>query len=110
VITTKSAGTFKLGLHGNMEGDACTHNLTRPCISKTHWLHNQNTHTEREKIKTELSDKYTHQHTQDASLVTQNHEKSPQKNKIKKEKYNYNINSKPNHLCIFVFFRLRKIK
>jgi hypothetical protein len=81
VVTIKSAGTFKLGLHDNMEGGACTHNLTKLCISKAHWLYNQNTRTEREKIKRELSDIYTYNHTQDAPKTTQTMKKIPKNSK-----------------------------
>jgi hypothetical protein len=88
--TTRSAGTFKLG---NMEEDACTYNFTKPCINKTHWLQNQNTYTEREKIKRELSDKHTQPHTQKVLQGTQNHEKNYKKNKIKMEKNNDNTNT-----------------
>jgi hypothetical protein len=91
VVTTRSAGTFKLGLHGNMERGACTHNLTKLCISKAHWLYNQNTHTEREKIKRELSDTHTHNHTQDAPKTTQNHEKNSQKLKTNEKKDNIHV-------------------
>ena len=51
--TTRSAGTSKLGLYGNMEGGACTHNLTTTCISKSQWCNNHHTQTEREKIKSD---------------------------------------------------------
>jgi hypothetical protein len=81
-----------------MEGGACTHNLTKPCISKTHWLQNQNTHTEREKIKRELSDKYTQQHIQKISQGTQNHEKNHKKNKIKEGKNIHNTNTSKCHI------------
>jgi hypothetical protein len=54
----------------------------------------------------------THTNTQDAPLVTQNHEKNPQKNKIKKGKYNYNINSSKCHIieCDKVFKYKNKIE
>jgi hypothetical protein len=92
VVITRSAGIFKLGLHGNIERDICIYNLTKPCISKAHWLYNQNTHTEREKIKRELSDIYTHNHTQDTPKTIQNHEKNSQKLKTNKKKDIYMSN------------------
>jgi hypothetical protein len=82
VNTTRSAGTFKLGLHDNMEGGACTHNLTKTCVSKTQWFDYHNICTEREKIKSELSTIHTQQNTQQASRCKQNHEKKLQKYKI----------------------------
>jgi hypothetical protein len=112
VVTIRSAGTFKLGPHGNMEEGACTHNFTKPCISKTHWLQNQNTHTEREKIKRELSDKDTQPHTQKVPQDTQNHEKNYKKNKIKVEKNNDNTNTLKCHIleCDKVLKNENKIK
>jgi hypothetical protein len=90
--TTRSAGTFKLDLHGNMEGDACTHNLTKTCLSKIQWLEYHNICTEREKIKSELSTIYTQQNTQQASRCKQNHEKKPQKYKINDRNDNTHTN------------------
>jgi hypothetical protein len=98
VETTRSASIFKLGLHGNMEKDACTHNLTKPCISKAYWLYNQNIHIEREKIKRELFDIYTYNHTQDVSKTTQNHEKNFQKLKTNEKKDNIYVYMSNYHL------------
>jgi hypothetical protein len=110
--TTRSAGTFKLGPHNNREEGACIHNFTKPCISKTHWLQIQNTHTEREKIKKELSDKHTQPHIQKVSQGTQNHEKNYNKNKIKEEKNNDNTNTLICHIleCDKVLKNENKIK
>jgi hypothetical protein len=72
---------------------ACTHNFTEPCISKTHWLQNQNIHTQREKIKRELSDIYTQQYTQKVLPGIQNHEKNCKKNNIKEDISTDNTNT-----------------
>jgi hypothetical protein len=98
VETTRSAGTFKLGLHGNMEEGACTHNLTETCLSKTQWFNYYNTRTEREKIKSELSITYTQQKTQKVSLFKQNHEKKPQKYRINEKNDNMYINTIKYHI------------
>jgi hypothetical protein len=79
--TTRSAGTFKLGLYGNMEGSAYTHNLTDTCLSKTQWFYYHNTRTEREKIRSELSITHIQHNTQKASICKQNHEKNPKNKK-----------------------------
>jgi hypothetical protein len=109
---TRSVGTFKRGPHGNMEEGVCTHNFTKPCISKTHWLQNQNTHIEREKIKRELSDKHTQPHIQKVPQGTQNHEKNYKKNKIKEGKNNDNTNTSKCHIleCDKVFKNENKIE
>jgi hypothetical protein len=95
-----------------MEKGVCTHNFTKPYISKTHWLQNQNTHTQREKIKRELSDKYTQQYTQKVPQDIQNHEKNYKKNKIKEKKNNNNINTLKYHIleCDKVLKNENKIK
>jgi hypothetical protein len=98
VDITRSAGTFKLGLYGNIEEDACTHNLTKTYVSKTQWFDYHNICTEREKIKSELST------TQQASRCKQNHEKKPQKYKINDRNDNTHTNVSKccftNHLTV----------
>jgi hypothetical protein len=110
IYTIKSAGTFKLGLYSNIEKSVCIHNLTKLYTSKTHWLQNQNTHTQKEKIKRKLSDKYTYQYTQKISQGTQNHKKNFKKNKIKKRKNNDNINTLKCHILDKVLKNENKIK
>jgi cellobiose-specific phosphotransferase system component IIB len=75
-------------------------------------LQNQNTHTQKEKIKRKLSDIYTQQYIQKIPPSTQNHEKKCKKNNTKEDISIDNTNTLKYHIleCDKVLKNENKIK